>query len=123
MGGFYDLSSLQAMSEESAEAAEDAPVEESIEQAQDRYLAAMHAMQSGVATKQELDPSETEPKHLRVGVNSAMMQQGALVRLLIAKGVFTEAEWWSAIADGAEHEVKLYEEWLSDKFGSNITLG
>lgn len=97
-------------------------VTETVEEAKQRYLTAMHAMQTGVATKMALDPSETEPKNLRVGVNSAMMQQGALVKLLINKGLITEAEWFSIMADGAEHEAKLYERDLSQITGTKITL-
>jgi hypothetical protein len=88
-----------------------------------RYAAAAHAMQSGVAAKMERDPSETKPKHLRVGVNSAMVENSALVRLLISKGILTEEEWAQALADGMEDEVRLYEQWLSEKLGTTITLG
>lgn len=96
--------------------------QETSEDAQQRYLYFMHALQSGVAAKQGLDPSETEPKNLRVGVNSAMLQQGTVVRLLIAKGIITAEEWWIALADSAQAEVQAYEKWLSDKTGANVTL-
>ncbi len=101
----------------------DEPIERTeMQQAQDRYLTAMHAMQSGVSVKQGLSPSETEPKHLRVGVNSTMMQQSALVGLLINKGIITELEWFTALADGAENEVKLYEQEISKITGGTVTL-
>jgi hypothetical protein len=90
---------------------------------QQRYRAAAHAMQTGVATKMAVDPSETTPKHLRVGVNSAMVENAALVKLLIAKGIVTEAEWFSALADQMEAEKALYEKYLSVHFGNNIRLG
>ena len=49
-----------------------------------RYDAAAHAMQSGVAFEIGAGVSrETEPKHLRVGVNSAMVDSAALAALLI----------------------------------------
>lgn len=76
----------------------------------ERYLAACHAMQSGVAHTMNLNPDgETSPKHLRVGINSAMCNEAALVRLLIAKGVITEAEHAKEIADEMEREVDRYE--------------
>lgn len=54
------------------------------------YLRLAHAMQAGVAMWQNYDPSETTPKHLRVGINSAMADHGALVDLLFKKGILTE---------------------------------
>lgn len=49
-----------------------------IEQDRERYMNAAHAMQSGVAIWMERGNKETEPKHLRVGINSAMSDQGAV---------------------------------------------
>jgi hypothetical protein len=40
---------------------------------------------------------ETEPKHLRVGVNSAMVETAALGRLLLAKGIFTNTEYFEML--------------------------
>jgi hypothetical protein len=91
---------------------------------EERYYAAAHAMQSGVAFKMEMDPSETVPKHLRVGVNSAMSNMGGLVTLLISKGVITHDEYIAAIADAMERERDSYRQWLIDHgYPSNITLG
>ena len=60
----------------------------------DRYLKAAHAMQTGVALEMSRHAAPTEPKHLRVGVNAAMSDQAGLVKLLIAKGIFTEDEYF-----------------------------
>ena len=90
---------------------------------QERYAAAAHAMQSGVATEMAQGSRDTEPKHLRVGVNSALVDSGALAELLIKKGVISEAEYLEAIAAGMEREAKNYEERLSRKLGTKITLG
>jgi hypothetical protein len=88
-----------------------------------RYQNAAHAMQSGVAAKMDIDSSETTPKHLRVGVNSAMVDMGALVKLLIAKNVFTYEEYVTAVADSMEREKAVYEHWLREHFGHDgITL-
>jgi len=87
-----------------------------------RYRAAAHAMQSGVAMEMNYRPQPTEAKHLRVGVNAAMVDQGALAKLLIAKGVFTEAEYLEALADAMEAEKHRYEEILSELLGKKITL-
>jgi hypothetical protein len=90
---------------------------------QERYLTATHAMQSGVALEIEMGSRQAEPKHLRVGVNSAMVDSSALAELLIAKGVITEDEYSEAIAAGMEREAKAYEHRLSGKLGTNVTLG
>lgn len=75
----------------------------------ERYLAAAHAMQSGVAHMMHKEPNgETTPKHLRVGVNSAMCDHAALVQILIAKGILTEAEYMKQIADEMEREQERY---------------
>lgn len=96
-----------------------APAEES----NARYLAAMHAMQSGVAMEME-DPSirSTSPKHLRVGVNSALVGDAALAQLLIAKGVFTLDEYLEALAVEAEAEAERFRQRLSAKLGVEVHL-
>ena len=90
-----------------------------------RWIAAMHAMQSGVAMEMNLPERKaaTEPKHLRVGINVALTDQGSLIRLLIDKGVITDEEYRRAIAEGMEAEKADYEERLSNHFGKKITLG
>jgi len=96
---------------------------ETTEQAHARYLKAAHAMQSGVAMKMNFDPAETEPKGLRTGINSAMVEFSALVKLLTAKGILTEEEFMVALADAMEAERALYEKMLSDHFnGKDIKL-
>lgn len=87
-----------------------------------RYLAHMHGVQSGVAIKMNYDPSETSPKMLRTGINSAMVEHSALARLLISKGVITEEEYFLAIERGAEEEKKSYEQWLSRHLRTTVTL-
>lgn len=88
----------------------------------DRYAAAAHAMQSGVAMEMNFDGKPTEPKHLRVGVNAAMADHGSLARLLIAKGLISEAEYIAALAEGMEREKAAYEQRLSEHYGRPVTL-
>lgn len=85
-----------------------------------RYHAAMHAVQTGVAHQMN-DPStkETEPKHLRVGINAAMVTDLAVARLLLAKGVFTLDEYEAALADAAEAEAADYTAKVRKQFGSD----
>jgi len=83
---------------------------------QQRYLDACHAMQTGVKYEMESDQvrgvehHSTTPKHLRVGVNSAMVSHAALVKLLVERGVLNEDEYITSQADAMEAEVALYEE-------------
>jgi len=94
----------------------------SIEIDRDRYLKAAHAMQSGVAAEHARGSDDGSRKHLRVGINAAMVDHGGLVALLIAKGIITEAEYVKAIADKMEKEVADYERRLSEEIGTKVTL-
>lgn len=80
-------------------------------------------MQTGVAHEQAGGSTCGTPKHLRVGVNSALVDGAALAKLLIAKGVFTEAEYAEAVTVEMEAEAERYAARLSEKFGVNIKLG
>ena len=88
----------------------------------ERYNAAMHAVQSGIAMGISRGDTETQPKHLRVGVNSALIETTAFLRLLLTKRIITEEEWFKALADEAEREVQRYEARLSKAMGSKIKL-
>jgi len=88
---------------------------ETIDQANKRYAAAAHAMQTAVAIRMSGGGKDTEPKHLRVGINSAHVSISGLATLLIDKGVFTPEEYHTAMADAMEKEVALYyEELIAD---------
>mgnify|MGYP001058149011 CR=1 FL=1 len=91
-----------------------------VKELREEYLRLLHAMQTGVAF--DPDTSDREPKHLRVGVNAAMADQGALAGLLIAKGIFTEEEYVEALVAGMQREVDGYEQKLSKKFSKPVHL-
>src|SRR5213593_41717 len=99
--------------QDDAHAVEDAAILE----CQRRYRAALHAMQTGVAYVREHQPGETTPKHLRVGVNSALVEHGVLVDLLVGKGILNWLEYYQALADGMEAEVDRYQARLDDIYG------
>ena len=80
----------------------------------ERYLRAMHAMQTAVKMMMELGDDESSPKHLRVGVNSSLVSSAALARLLVEKGVFTTEEFFKYLADEGEREVQKYQDELFD---------
>jgi len=86
----------------------------------ERYTQAAHAMQSGVAMMMNYNDSH-EPKHLRVGVNSAMIETSALVKLLIDKGLITYEEWAKVLADFMEAEVVSYERQINNVMGNPPT--
>ena len=90
--------------------------------AQLRYKLAAHAMQTGVAFTMDADPDETSPKHLRIGVNAALVDAGSLGALLIKKGVITEVEYFESLADIMEKEVESYTKKLEKLTGKKVTL-
>src|SRR5262249_21354503 len=95
----------------------------SLEELQKYYQARLHAMQSGAAMPMQTGLAPTSPKHLRVGVNAAMCDHSALVQVLIAKGLLTWEEYYTALCQEMDAEVKRYEVALSLRHDANITLG
>lgn len=91
---------------------------------QAEYERLAHAMQTGVAYTVEgaFGDDSASPKHLRTGVNSAMVTNGALVALLIDKGVFTLEEYMHSLVGAMQEEVTKYETILSERSGGSITL-
>ena len=92
---------------------------------QERYELHMRRMQTGVAMLMQHSPRDpgTEPKHLRVGVNGALVDSSALGTLLISKGIITDVEYFTALADGAQVEADGYEKRVADLIGGPVTLG
>lgn len=91
----------------------------------DEYGRLAHAIQTGVAYDHEYGSADGSPKHLRTGLACVMSDFGSMGRLLIAKGLITEAEYFEAMLDGLRREVATYEARLSDRIGgaTKITLG
>ena len=99
---------------------------ESFQEANERYFKACHAMQSGVAFTAQMEGGksvEQTSKHLRVGVNSALVCNGALAQLLINKGIITAEEHATAQADAMEAEAARYQKEISEKLGREVILG
>jgi hypothetical protein len=94
---------------------------------QQEYLRLCHAMQSGVLYHLHIEGTDDETslfgaKHVRVGINSALIQNSALAGLLIEKGVITELEYWESQVDAWQREVALYENLLSTRMGVEVKL-
>lgn len=86
------------------------------EQLQKRYIAAAHAVQTGIAAAMHRpDYHGTEPKHMRVGVDMSKSDAGGLAGLLISKGVFTRVEYIEAVTKAAETEQAMWEHMLGVK--------
>lgn len=90
--------------------------------AAERYQAAAHAMQSGVAAEMNYRSEPTDPKHLRTGVGAAMVDHSALVTLLIKNGIISKASYFEALADAMEEEKQRYEKHLTELLGKSVTL-
>jgi hypothetical protein len=99
----------------------------------ERYTLLSHKMQAGVKHDQLTDPrfpflavSSQDVrdmfKHERVGINGARVEIGTLTKLLIDKGVFTEAEYFTEACAMMELEIEKYERILSDRLGYAVTL-
>lgn len=93
-----------------------------IEEKKALYLQLAHAMQTGVAAMAERGPKDMTPKHLRVGVNMAMVEHAALVSLLLEKGIMTEDEYYDRLIKTMTAEVEMYEKELKQEFGVTIHL-
>ena len=95
---------------------------------QNRYAAAAHAMQSATALQIERlgeRGAAADPKHLRVGVNSAMVDGGAMAELLVKKGLITDLEYLEAITLGMEREAQIRGQETRTKLGlpDSVTFG
>lgn len=75
----------------------------------------LHAMQSGVEYRR--NKRDQEPKHLRVGINSALIDSGAVMQVLIDKGILTAEELLAARVKLLEDEVEAYRKEISDELG------
>lgn len=76
-----------------------------------RYMQAMHGVQSAIALEQQLGAGHIDShKHLRVGIDSGHISTGALVELLIDKGLLTLDEYEAKLASFAERELMSYQD-------------
>lgn len=90
---------------------------------QEEYMRLSHAMQTGVKFEMETGITDAHlPKHLRVGVNMALADAGALARLLLQKGVFTALEYYQMLVTVLEEEVARYTIRIERATGHKVTL-
>lgn len=97
-----------------------------VEALQQEYVVLLHAVQTGVLREiQVFGTGETAaagPKHLRVGVNSAIIQNSSLATLLMRKGIITEVEYWQTQVELWRDEVASFEKRLSAAMGIDVKL-
>lgn len=74
------------------------------------YESAAHGMQTATAHEQNLGSDSGSPKHLRVGVNSALVNVAALAELLIKKGLITEAEYLEELRLAMNDELARHQD-------------
>lgn len=88
------------------------------------YERHLHGMQSGVKAMMEAQPRPLadELKHLRVGINSAMVNDLALVRILMAKGVLSALEYSEAMTVAMREEKEGYERQVGELYATKVTL-
>jgi len=82
-------------------------------------------MQAGVKMEMHGVGQPTPSHHdiqARIGVNSAMVEHGALVALLVKKGVITDEEYFSSLANMMEREVRRYEEKLTERSSGRVKV-
>lgn len=99
-------------------------MDEEVEALWKEYTDLAHAVQTGVSydIARGVDVAGANAKHLRTGVNSALVQNSALVNLLMSKGIITELEYVTALRDGMKQEKEKYEKLLGDHYGTTVSL-
>lgn len=75
-----------------------------------RYRQALHGVQCAIGFEHHIGVGHiSDPKHLRTGIDSAHISNGALLELLIEKGLITYDEYVAKLASFAERELLGYE--------------
>ena len=82
----------------------------------------MHGIQTGIMFEMKHGCTDTQPKHLRVGVNSALINDAALVRLLAKKCLITMDEYKEEVRLEANRELDRYEDRIFVEHGVKVTL-
>ena len=89
---------------------------------QERYVSAAHGVQTAVAIEIDRGSNASHPKQLRTGLDLRAADHDWLVRLLIAKGVFTSEEYAEAMVEATERERDRYAKQLEASLGCPVNL-
>ena len=90
----------------------------------------LHKLQSAVkflhehqqVSIQDPDRRFTSPKHQRVGIDNALISNGALVALLIEKGVIKPKDWYETYLEFLQRDVEGYRARLKEALGVEVQL-
>jgi hypothetical protein len=111
---------------------------EQLARIQERYQSAMHQIQTAVMLGISRDRAsnapgehhmpvqdthECSPKHLRVGVDSALASSEALASLLVYKGLASVEEVQEAMAGALEDRADIRLAETRAQYGPNVSLG
>lgn len=93
-----------------------------------KYLQLMNAMQSGVMMQQHVQAHRDAKdqawfnKDARVGINSALNSNGALVAVLFKKGILTEEEYLESLVATTQEDVDRLKRELADRLQTKVEL-
>lgn len=93
---------------------------EVLEQVEREIRQLQHAVQTGVGliNRNMNDRGECSPKHLRVGVNAAMVDHAALAKVLFDKGIITPLEYARARRELWQREYESYRDQVREASGN-----
>ena len=86
------------------------------------YEEAAHGVQSAIAHGMSSGATDTEPKHLRVGVDMSKSDLYGLATLLMEKGVFTLEEYVEHMRLAANTEVARFEAEATERLGATVSF-
>jgi hypothetical protein len=104
----------------------------SLEDEVKRYHRLAHSLQAAVKYKYSFDVNRNKVKSvdsvedmrheyhaalLRVGANMALVELGAVVKIMISKGIITEEEYMKMANDELEREINKYKDEISQLMG------
>jgi hypothetical protein len=87
-----------------------------------RQQVLLDAIETGVEYERLIGSSATEGEHLRASINLMLCEHAALIQLLLAKGIITQEEVFGAQLQELAAEVHRYEERLSRRTGTRVSL-
>lgn len=91
----------------------------------------LHKIQTGIKFLHEKEvrdgvPEDRQfcgPKHNRVGIDNALIEHGALVALLIEKGIIKYKDYMDTYIEFLERDLERYQKRVHDAYGPNVSIG
>lgn len=92
------------------------PQDEAVQEQVRRYLTAHEGMRQLIENRSLHDLTFTSSINTRTGLHTALAEHAGLVKLLIAKGVLTPLDYFTAIAEAMEDEVATLQDWQQRRY-------